>query len=104
MKRRGRPRIKPLGATFGRLTVIGEGTPQKNKRGHRMYKCQCECGVVKDCAGYLLRRGEVKSCGCLRRDLMRAAATYGHTEAQKEFSRAKRRFWKVYKQTGVCLT
>ena len=52
-----------LGEKFGRWTVIEEAPPQKR---HTMWKCKCECGVVKTVSYSNLVDGISKSCGCLR--------------------------------------
>lgn len=50
------------GKKFGRLTVIRRnGT--KNKCA--AWLCSCECGRTTTIDGSLLRRGNVRSCGCL---------------------------------------
>ena len=55
----------PIGAVFGRLKVIEE-TRTKDKHGNYLWECQCECGNIKNISGSSLRRGYIKSCGCLR--------------------------------------
>lgn len=53
---------------FGRLTVTGPPFQKLLKSGGRtrvFYPCVCDCGIVKDVEGSLLRDG-VQSCGCLR--------------------------------------
>lgn len=55
------PKIK-VGDKFNLLTVI---SPIKNKPHY--FKCQCECGNYTEVYEYNLKKGEVKSCGCLRR-------------------------------------
>lgn len=53
------------GEKYGRLTVIREA-------GYRDYvyfwECACECGTVKVVNGSELKRGKVKSCGCLQKE------------------------------------
>jgi hypothetical protein len=51
------------GKRFGKLLVtdfshIGKG-------GSVCWKCKCDCGTEHITAGYALRRGTVKSCGCI---------------------------------------
>lgn len=60
------------GQKFGRLTVI-EQVPT-DKRNIR-WKCRCECGSVVIFRGSSLLSGDVFSCGCYRRDMMRKTAT-----------------------------
>lgn len=50
------------GKKFGKLTVIAfdkkQGTMAK-------WLCKCECGNVKSIRGDHLKRGEIRSCGCI---------------------------------------
>ena len=56
--------IKNLfGQKFGRLTVVGAAGVDKGR--HAMWKCACECGKETIVAGYNLRSGHIRSCGCL---------------------------------------
>jgi hypothetical protein len=58
------------GKVFTRLTVLGnDGTRGKNS----YLKCQCSCGTVKSVRRDALLKGDVKSCGCLGRELNTAA-------------------------------
>ena len=51
------------GTRFGKLTVL---SLTDLRRDHaRVYLCECDCGTVMHAVGKLLRRGAVKSCGCL---------------------------------------
>lgn len=60
---RGRPILHqiPIGSVFSRLTVIG---PPVHGNGGR-WLCRCVCGTLKSANASDLRRGYVKSCGCL---------------------------------------
>jgi hypothetical protein len=58
------------GENFGRLTahnVVG-----RNRHNQLLWHCTCECGREKEVLGFLLRRGDVQSCGCLHKDAVRA--------------------------------
>lgn len=57
--------IDLVGQTFGKLTVIRK-VESKNK-GRARFLCRCECGNVKEIDGAHLRRHEVLSCGCLKK-------------------------------------
>lgn len=61
----GRKRYDLTGQRFGRLVAIRPGEP--NKWGASTWVCLCDCGTEKvtDAAG--MRRGVIKSCGCLKR-------------------------------------
>lgn len=55
----------PIGSRFGKLIVIEDLGFKKHVEGHnrRWYKCQCDCGNVKDVMGNNLKYGHVSSCG-----------------------------------------
>lgn len=60
--------IPMIGKRFGRLTVL-EKAPGNNK-GQYFWICRCDCGqTTAPIAGSYLRRGQRKSCGCLRREI-----------------------------------
>ena len=52
-----------IGEKFGRLTVVDYFG--KNKHGHNLWNCECECGNHKIVSTGALNSGSVKSCGCL---------------------------------------
>lgn len=51
------------GKRFGKLTVLGYVGQRKDR--HSLWKCQCDCGVIKNISGNNLRSGKTKSCNCL---------------------------------------
>lgn len=55
------------GSRIGRLLVLYN---IKNKGKPLVWLCKCECGNEKIISGSLLRRGESKSCGCLRKETL----------------------------------
>jgi hypothetical protein len=65
----GSRRIDMTGRKFGRLTVVAESG--RASEGSLVWKCTCECGSSVNVIGYLLRRGETRSCGCLRSETAR---------------------------------
>lgn len=57
---------------FGRLVVLRRyDGPSKSVS----WVCCCDCGTEKSFIGYLLRSGNTKSCGCLRKEVARATRT-----------------------------
>jgi hypothetical protein len=58
-----------LNQRFGRLTVIK--AESSDKRGNARWLCQCDCGNRVIVTGIRLRHGTTRSCGCLRREVMR---------------------------------
>jgi hypothetical protein len=74
------PRIDLTGKRFGRWRVIAYA-------GNSNWSCVCDCDdarVVVD--GNMLRRGESKSCGCLRKELAKARATKHGLSGTPEYS------------------
>ena len=62
----GRPVVDLVGQKFGKLLVTSfEGT---NNRRQALWNCQCDCGNTKIASGANLKRGNVKSCGCLLKE------------------------------------
>jgi hypothetical protein len=57
-------RAEMLGKRFAKLTPIE--VINENKK-HLVYKCKCDCGNIIEVAGYSLRNGNTKSCGCIRK-------------------------------------
>lgn len=58
------------GQTFGRLTVLGRAP---NRGTITMWKCVCSCPEHNEVvvSGYDLKAGKVRSCGCLKKELIR---------------------------------
>ena len=65
-------KIDLTGQKFGRLLVLRcvDNTTSKAV----LWECLCECGKICTVKGILLRRENTKSCGCLRREIMRQVA------------------------------
>lgn len=60
--------IKDLtGHKFGRLLVLSRAPNDRHQKA--WFECRCDCGTVKNIAGYSLSKGHTKSCGCWRIDL-----------------------------------
>ena len=69
-------KVKDLtGQRFGRLTVIEFAGVAKNKTAR--WKCLCDCGHVCVVNGVQLRRGQTKSCGCIRREKVGGKPKHG---------------------------
>ena len=58
------------GKTFGRLTVI-KRSENNCKDGQPKWICRCECSNIVEVRGEYLKSGSAKSCGCLRKELLR---------------------------------
>ncbi len=59
------------GRTYNRLTVTSLHHIADN--GARHWLCRCDCGTERIVEGASIKRGKVKSCGCLRREMSRVA-------------------------------
>jgi hypothetical protein len=67
------PELKDMtGLRFDRLTVTRHAGTYRH--GGAVWLCTCECGEQKVVCGASLRRGLVRSCGCLRRETSAACA------------------------------
>lgn len=64
-KRATEDEINLIGKKFNRLTVIEY---DHSAKGHKYYKCQCECGNIHIVNGTNIKTGKVKSCGCLLKE------------------------------------
>jgi len=58
----GRPRLDLKGKKFNKLIVL-EFSHYKNRSAY--WDCLCDCGNKKKLRGDRVKKGEVKSCGCL---------------------------------------
>lgn len=55
-----------IGRKFGRLTVIGLSEKKSGRKSY--WVCECECGNKKLVRSDGLKRGQVRSCGCLKEE------------------------------------
>lgn len=69
------PLIDLTGQRFGRLLVVARAP---NRGDATAWRCACDCGGSAEIRGYLLKQGESKSCGCLRREIKLLGARHGH--------------------------
>lgn len=54
------------GQKFGRLTVTRLTDKLSSK--HWLWECECDCGNIILALASNLKRGNVKSCGCLKKE------------------------------------
>lgn len=59
--------IDLTGKRFERLLVLSEC--KERIKNQVLWKCQCDCGTIKDIRGGDLRSGKTISCGCLRDEI-----------------------------------
>lgn len=55
------------GDIFNRLTIIKE---VKQRGIHRFFLCKCNCGTKKEISLGKLRNKTIKSCGCLKKEIL----------------------------------
>jgi hypothetical protein len=60
-------RIELRGERFGRLVVLDKAPTLEGRKG-LIWHCICDCGRETNVSGASLRRGNTKSCGCLKYD------------------------------------
>lgn len=51
------------GRRFGKLVVLEYVGTNKNRRS--IWKCKCDCGIIKNISVHDLKMGKTKSCNCL---------------------------------------
>lgn len=73
---KSKQKINIIGNRFGNLTVISE-VAKRNKNGHILYLCMCDCGESKEILGASLRQGLTKSCGCAHKRKITKHGMYG---------------------------
>lgn len=71
-EKRGRRCTVYPGQRYGRLVVVRRVS--NSGRGKARFLCRCDCDNEVIVLAESLRNGTTKSCGCLRRDLMRQRA------------------------------
>jgi len=68
-----------IGQKFGKLTVLEK--LETRQRGYVMWRCQCDCGNIKDIPTNYLTNGHTTSCGCYFKE------THGIDLTGKKFGR-----------------
>lgn len=81
------------GQRFGRLTVTDcvQSKQYKSGQTHAQFKCKCDCGAEIIVTSINLKTGNTKSCGCLRRDIMRQCGKDGYSH-----NMSKSRFYRIW--------
>jgi len=75
-----------IGRRFTRLLVIDEAPSKTMPNGDlkTMWRCRCDCGVIKDVDASKLVRGSTTSCSCLKVEKILAASTTHGMSRTKE--------------------
>lgn len=82
-----------LGQKFGRLTVVERAGNKVSSSGFSRpyWKCLCECGNEVVAAASNLKRGNVKSCGCLQNEYQ-----HSHKVVQYKHGMSNTRLFRVW--------
>lgn len=75
-----------IGRAFSRLTVAGSAG--RDRKRNLLWRCVCHCGGETVTAGYRLRSGETRSCGCLQREKV--------AERNQSHGRSKTRLYSIW--------
>lgn len=67
---------------FGRLLVVERLENDKYQRAS--WRCKCDCGSMHNASGGALLKGFVRSCGCLKREMVRKR-NYRHGKSHTKF-------------------
>lgn len=60
-----------IGQRFTRLTVLADlGVFGYGRHRATFWLVRCDCGQVRSCGASAVRRGHIRSCGCLQRDVI----------------------------------
>ena len=70
------------GETFGRLTVLGLSGRRGGRKSY--WVCKCICGNKKVVRGDVLKVGDVKSCGCLKKEADKTNLTKNHRHKESK--------------------
>ena len=65
----GRKRHETIGKKFGRLLVLSYVEEISEQIRMDTYLVRCDCGKEKTTNGKSLRSGNIRSCGCLQREI-----------------------------------
>lgn len=63
-------KVDRIGERFGRLIIVEEKEPKlyKPRTYARIFLCKCDCGNMVVASYTNLKAGNVRSCGCLKKD------------------------------------
>jgi hypothetical protein len=71
-------RIDMTGQRFGRLAALSVSGRRSGSARGLFWWFVCDCGAETEAYGYDVRRGQVKSCGCLQRDNRKSEMNISH--------------------------
>lgn len=86
--------IDPVGERFGRYVVLRE--VERAGRARR-FLCRCDCGTEKVVRLNHLRRGTIRSCGCLAKDRIRETkTTHGMFVGARDINGRRTRLYTIW--------
>jgi hypothetical protein len=90
------------GLRFGRLVVIVVARrARRGEGGNTTWLCRCDCGVEKAISISSLKNGMTRSCGCLRREVLKNLRTkHGQTKIRN--GRPSYEYWIWQNMLGRC--
>lgn len=80
------------GKKYGRLTVLGLSEKKSGRKSY--WVCECECGNKKLVRSDCLKKGQVQSCGCMKKEQDRVnlgRTTHGDTPVGSH-----KRLWQIW--------
>ena len=83
--------INLVGKKFGRLLVLER---VENKGESIIWKCQCDCGKIKNIRGAQLKCRDTISCGCYKKEnmiIIKTKHNMVNTKIYKRYATIKRR-------------
>lgn len=80
--RKEKARANLIGKTFAYLTVIKE--VGVNEEGSVVWLCECVCGNKHEVTSKYLLNGEVTSCGCRRREILKKQSQSSKTHGMSD--------------------
>lgn len=79
-----------VGQRFGRLVVLQR--EPNDKHYSAMWLCECDCGNQKILRGKDLRKGQIKSCGCLRKEQAAENARHRKPRSKTDWSQRTEKY------------
>jgi hypothetical protein len=94
---KGSKTIDIAGCRYGRLVALEVADERRNNRV--VWKCQCDCGNIFYTTAQLIRRGNTRSCGCLKSDMLSlevgVAALHNVIRSYKHGARERNLEWNL---------
>ena len=86
--------IDLTGQKFGRLTAVCFAGV--DNEGKAIWNCECECGNKKTVRSYHLRSGRVRSCGCLKKEILTERLKHHPTKGNLKHGGNHTRLYRIW--------